>query len=169
MSLNPTLVTLLVFQIASGAALLGKRVGVENDIFGSLQTAAGAYLGVFVVSHLTAVFVLGRQAMQVDTNWDFAIGAPAGMMGDPWNVRLVPHYSLAVFLLFCHVACGVRMLLLGRRVSALAATRTAVAVIALGGAVALTVTLAMLGVHVGPMAWMHDHGSFTLPLPAGVV
>ena len=101
--------------------------------------------------------------MQVDTNWDFAIGAPAGMMGDPWNVRLVPHYSLAVFLLFCHVACGVRMLLLGRRVSALAATRTAVAVIALGGAVALTVTLAMLGVHVGPMAWMHDHSSFTLP------
>ena len=161
--IEPTLVTLLLFQIASGAALLGKRVGVENDIFGSLQTAAGAYLGVFVVSHLTAVFVLGRQAMQVDTNWDFAIGAAAGMMGDPWNVRLVPHYSLAVFLLFCHVACGVRMLLLGRRVSALAATRTAVAVIALGGAVALTVTLAMLGVHVGPMAWMHDHSSFTLP------
>jgi hypothetical protein len=40
-------------------------------------------LGIFVISHLTAVFILGRQAMHVDTNWDFAIGAPTGMMGDP--------------------------------------------------------------------------------------
>jgi hypothetical protein len=86
----------------------------------------------------------------VDTNWDFAIAAPAGLMGDPWNVRLVPHYSLAVFLLFAHLACGVRMVLLGRRVSAPVASGTAVAIIALGGAVALTVTLAMLGVHISP-------------------
>ena len=167
--IQPALVALLLFQIASGGTLLRNRIGVQNDIFGSLQTAAGAYLGVFVVSHLTAVFVLGRQAMQVDTNWDFAIGAPAGMMDDPWNVRLVPHYSLAVFLLFCHVACGVRMALLGRRVSALAATRTAIALIALGGAVALTVTLAMLGVHLGPIVSMHTHSSFTPLLPAQVV
>ena len=125
---------------------------VNTDIFGSLQTAAGAYLGVFIVSHLIAVFALGRQAMQVDTNWDFATAAPAGLMGDPWNVRLVPHYSLAVFLLFAHLACGVRMVLLGRRVSASAALKTAVAIIALGAAVALAVTLAMLGVHMSPTA-----------------
>jgi hypothetical protein len=167
--IQPALVALLLFQIASGGALLRRRVGVQNDIFGSLQTAAGAYLGVFVVSHLTAVFILGRHVMQVDTNWDFAIGAPAGMMDDPWNVRLVPHYSLAVFLLFSHVACGMRMVLLGRSVSAPAATRTAVAIIALGGAVALTVTLAMLRVHVGPIASMHTHRSFTPLLPAQVV
>jgi hypothetical protein len=147
-AIQPAVVTLLLFQIASGGALLRKRIPVKKDFFGSLQTASGAYLGVFVVSHLTAVFVLGRQTMQVDTNWDFALAAHAGMMGDPWNVRLVPHYSLAVFLLFTHIACGVRMVILGRRVSAPAATRTAVAIIAFGGAVALTVTLAMLGVHV---------------------
>lgn len=150
--IQPALVTLFVFQIASGSALFRKGMIVKSDIFGSLQTAAGAYLGAFIVSHLIAVFVLGRRAMQVDTNWDFAIAAPAGLMGDPWNVRLVPHYSLAVFLVFAHLACGVRMVLLRRRVSAAAAFRTAVAIIALGGAVAFAVTLAMLGVHISPKA-----------------
>src|SRR5262249_20226673 len=69
------------------------------------------------------------------------------MMGDPWNVRLVPHYSLAVLLLFTHFACGLRNVLLGHRIAVTAATRTAAAVIVFGGAVAFTVTLAMLGVH----------------------
>jgi hypothetical protein len=155
---QPTLVALVMFQVASGSALLRKGMIVKTDIFGSLQTAAGAYLGVFIASHLIAVFALGRQAMQVDTNWDFATAAPAGLMGDPWNVRLVPHYSLAVFLLFAHLACGVRMVLLGRRVSAPAALRTAVAIIALGGVVAVAVTLAMLGVRLSPTAIGGDAG-----------
>jgi hypothetical protein len=150
--MQPALVALVLFQIFSGGMLLKNRVAARNDFLGSLQTAAGAYLAVFIVSHLTAVFILGRQAMQVDTNWDFAIGAPAGLMGDPWNVRLLPPCSLAVFLLFSHLACGVRTVLLGRRVAAPAATRTAVGIIALGGAVALIVTLAMLGVHVSATA-----------------
>jgi hypothetical protein len=141
------LVGLFLFQIAGGIVLLGKRIAVPNDLFGSLQTASGAYLAAFVASHLTAVFVLARWAMQVDTNWDFAIGAPAGMMGDPWNVRLVPHYSLAVFLPFSHVACGLRAVLLGHDVAQKMANKIAVAVIMLGGAVALTVISAMLGVH----------------------
>ena len=156
--IQPVLVMLVLFQIASGGALLRTRLVGKTDFFGSLQTASGAYLGIFIISHLTAVFVLGRQAMQVDTNWDFAIGAPAGMIGDPWNIRLVPHYSLAVFFLFSHLACGVRMLLLRRCVSARVATNTAVAIIALGGAVALTVTLAMLGVSVRPVASIQPGG-----------
>jgi hypothetical protein len=98
---------------------------IANDFFGSLQTASGAYLAAFIVSHLTAVFVLGRWALEVDTNWDFAIGAPAGMMGDAWNVRLVPHYSLAVFLLFTHLSCGLRVVLLAQHVSPTAAGRLA--------------------------------------------
>jgi len=145
--IQPALVGLLSFQLVTGGALLRTRLVGKTDFFGSLQTASGAYLGIFVISHLTAVFILGRQAMQVDTNWDFAIGAPAGLVGDPWNVRLVPHYSLAVLLLFTHLACGLRNVLLGRRIAVTTATRTAAAVIIFGGAVAFTVTLAMLGVH----------------------
>ncbi len=67
-AIQPALVALLMFQIASGGALLRRRVRIESDFFGSLQTASGAYLAAFILSHLTAVFVLGRRAMQVDTN-----------------------------------------------------------------------------------------------------
>ena len=68
-------------------------------------------------------------------------------MGDPWNVRLLPHYSLAVFLLSAHVACGLRAVLLGHRARLSVANRVGGVVIALGAAVALTITLAMLGLH----------------------
>jgi hypothetical protein len=104
--IQPAVVALVLFQTVSGGALLRTKLVGKTNFFGSLQTASGAYLAIFVISHLTAVLVLGRRAMQVDTNWDFAIGAPAGVMGDPWNVRLVPHYSLAVLLLFSHLAWG---------------------------------------------------------------
>jgi hypothetical protein len=90
-----------------------------------------------------AVFILGRQFLHVDTNWDFAVGAPAGLMGDPWNVRLIPHYSLAVFLL----CAGVRAVLLSRQVTLRTANRTSGAVMILGALIALTITLAMLGLH----------------------
>ncbi len=64
-------------------------------------------------------------------------------MGHPWNVRLVPHYSLAVFLLFCHGACGLRMVLMGHGISANAATKTALMAISLGGVIALAIMFAM--------------------------
>jgi hypothetical protein len=121
--------------------------GDPQRLFGSLQSASGTYLAAFVASHLTAVFVLGRWAMRIDTNCDFAIGAPAGLMGDPWNVRLVPHYSLAVFLLFSHLACGLRAVLLGHHVAETSADRIARAVIGLGGIIALVIISSMLGVH----------------------
>ena len=83
----------------------------------------------------------------MDTNWDFAVGAPAGVMGDPWNVRLIPHYSLAVFLLSAHVACGLRAILLAHHATLGVANRFGVAMITLGGIIALTITLSMLGLH----------------------
>jgi hypothetical protein len=72
-------------------------------------------------------------------------------MGDPWNVRLVPHYSLAVFLLFSHLACGLRAVLLGHDAAEKRANRIARATIGLGGAIALVIISAMLGVHMA--AW----------------
>jgi hypothetical protein len=77
------LVGLFLFQLTGGMALLWKRMAVPTGFFGSLQNSSGAYLAAFVTSHLMAVFALGRWAMQIDTNWDFATGAPTGLMGDP--------------------------------------------------------------------------------------
>jgi len=141
------LVGLFLLQIVSGIVLLRRRIGAPDDTLGSLQTASGAYLAAFIASHLMAIFILGRQFLQIDTNWDFAVGAPAGLMGDPWNVRLIPHYSLAVFLLCAHVACGVRAVLLSRQVTLRTANRASGAVMIPGALIALTITLAMLGLH----------------------
>lgn len=61
-------------QIVSGIVLLRRRIGAPDGKLGSLQTASGAYLAAFIASHLMAVFILGRQFLHVDTNWDFAVG-----------------------------------------------------------------------------------------------
>jgi len=76
--IQTALVGLFLFQITGGMALLWRKIATPNGFIGSLQTASGAYLAAFVTSHLMAVFVLGRWAMQIDTNWDFATGAPTG-------------------------------------------------------------------------------------------
>src|SRR5207253_2192809 len=57
---EPLLVAVVLFQIGSGVVLLWRRTARTSDLFGTLQTAAAAYLAVFLSSHLTAVFVLGR-------------------------------------------------------------------------------------------------------------
>ena len=74
---EPLLVAVVLFQIGSGLVLLWRRTLRASDLFGTLQTAAAAYLAVFLSSHLTAVFVLGRAVMKVDTDFAFASGAQA--------------------------------------------------------------------------------------------
>jgi hypothetical protein len=146
-TIQPLLVTLFIFQIASGLALWRARMRVEADFFGSLQTAAGIYLAVYIVSHMVAVFVFGRMVMKVDTDFLFASGAPTGLLHDSWNVRLIPHYSLAVCALFIHLACGLRGILLSHGISIAAANMFAWPIIGFGGAIAATIILAMSGLH----------------------
>jgi hypothetical protein len=69
---------------------------VKSDFLRTVQTIAGAFLAVLIASHLNAVFVLGRQFSDVDTTFLWGAGAPTGLLPDAWNVRLIPHYSLAV-------------------------------------------------------------------------
>jgi hypothetical protein len=145
--LEPAVVGLFVFQIVSGLILLGSRTIKKTDLFGVLQTTSGMYLAVFLVSHLTAVFVLGRLVLNVNTNDAWAAGLPAGMVADLWNTRLIPHYSLAAFLLIAHVGCGLRGILLDHEWSLASANEIGVAITGTGAAVATVIILAMLGVH----------------------
>ena len=73
-----------------------------------------------------------------------------GLLPDPWNVRLIPHYSLGVWFVICHMGLGLRGVLLAHRVSPSVADRAAWVVGALGAAVALTITIAQLSVHGAP-------------------
>ena len=146
-AVQPLLVTLMLFQVGSGVTLLWRAMAIPSDLVRTLQTSTGAFLTAFIVSHLNAVFILGRQVTRADTTFAWASGAPVGLLADPWNVRLIPHYSLAVWFVSLHMGIGLRTVLLAHGVSAAAANRVAWAVGTLGVALAITITVAQLGVH----------------------
>jgi hypothetical protein len=65
----------------------------------NLQLVSGAYLAVFLVSHLITVTTRQRG---IDTDFVWASHAPAGLLGGLWSVSLLPRYSLAVLAVFVH-------------------------------------------------------------------
>jgi hypothetical protein len=144
---QPVLVTLMLFQVVSGIILLWRATTASSDLYRTLQTSTGAFLAAFIVSHLNAIFILGRAFTKVDTTFLWASGAPVGLLPDAWNVRLIPHYSLGVWFVISHMGLGLRGVLLAHRVSPPTADRVAWGVSALGAAFALTITVAQLSVH----------------------
>jgi len=106
---EPVLILLVALQVGTGAILNLRRTALPvTSVFDTIQTCAGTYLAIFLVSHVTAVLVLGRVVMAVDTNFYFASGGDKGLLGELWNARLVPHYGLAPLSLLSHLACGLR-------------------------------------------------------------
>lgn len=145
---QPVLLALFAIQVVSGGWLLNRHSPEEGNSFKTLQAASGIFLAVFIASHTTAVFVIGRRLMNADTNWEWLTGAPFGMLADPWSVRLIPHYTLAVFLATAHLACGLRTVLLGHNVAPLTADRLAFGTMFVGALGAVLTISGMLGVHV---------------------
>ena len=121
-------------------------IAPRADIYLSIQTATGAYLMAFITSHLIAVFILGRMFLDVDTTFAWASGAPTGLLHDPWNVRLIPHYSLAPLFVISHLAVGLRTVLLGHDVRVAVANRLAWVVCGIGLGISLAITIAQLSV-----------------------
>lgn len=148
---EPLLVAVILFQIGGGVVLFWRRSARKSDLFGTLQTAAAAYLAVFLTSHLIAVFVLARAVMKVDSDFSFASGAPAGLLLDSWNIRLIPHYFLAVCCLFVHVGCGARAVMLPR-VPVAASNRVAWWIIGVGALAAAAAVAGLGGLHLAPAA-----------------
>ena len=144
---QPVMVTLILFQVVSGVTLLWRATATRSDVYRTLQTCTGAFLTAFIVSHLNAVFILGRAVTKVDTTFLWASGAPAGLLPDAWNVRLIPHYSLGVWFVITHLGLGLRGVLLAHRVPTSVADRVAWAMGALGALLAVTITVAQLSVH----------------------
>jgi hypothetical protein len=143
---EPLLVVLMLFQVASGVILLRWATAARHDFYRTLQTCTGAFLTAYIASHLNAVFVLGRTVAKVDTTFLWASGTPSGLLFDAWNVRLIPHYSLGVLFVVMHMGLGLRGALLAHQVSPVAADRTAWAVGGLGTALAVAITVAQLKV-----------------------
>lgn len=145
--LEPLLIGMFFFQIVSGLVLLSPKLLLKQDLLGSLQTASGAYLVVFIASHINSVFVLARY-FGTETDYAWATGAPAGLMGDAWDVRLIPHYVLGVLLVLCHMACGLRTVMLSHRVDTPRANRITWLIIAICSIWTAVITAGLLGARV---------------------
>ena len=144
---EPVLVALMLFMVASGFILVRVRLTRVSDFFGSLQTATGAYLLLFITGHMNSVFVFQRSFVGKDTDFWFASGGPAGLLGDPWSVRLIPHYALGVWSVVTHAACGLRAILLTHGMRKAPADFIALSLSALAAVAACVMVLALCRVH----------------------
>jgi succinate dehydrogenase hydrophobic anchor subunit len=147
--IEPLVVALMLFMVTSGALLLRARLSRPAGFFETLQTMTGAYLVIYILGHMNSVFIYARLSAGIETDFWFASGGKAGLLGDPWSVRLLPHYALGVWSVLTHAGCGLRTVLLNHGVAKPTADRVAGWTSALGAAVTIPMLLALVRIHIG--------------------
>jgi hypothetical protein len=145
---EPLLVLLLLFQVASGVRLAWSWSGLRTDAYRIFQIGSGAYLAAFIITHLNSALVSARAVHKIDTNWAWASGAPAGLIHDAWNIRLLPHYALGVFFIVGHLFSGFRVVMLAHGASTVGANRTWAAGLIAGALVSAAIICALCGVRI---------------------
>jgi hypothetical protein len=151
-AIEPLLVGAMLFQIATGLYLAWRWSAVAHDFHRTFQVASGAYLSLFILGHMNSVFIYARSFLGIPTDWNFAIGAPTGLIHDAWNIRLLPHYALGVFFVLSHIASGLRMVLITHGVDRRNADRLWMACVAMSSFVATAIIAGMCGVRIGALA-----------------
>jgi len=143
---QPVLLALIGFQILSGTALVRRRMRMPSDIFGTVQTMCGAYVGVYLLAHMTAVFA-ARYA-DIDTNWAWLTRPSDSLLFSLSKLRLLAHYWVGPIAIVAHVACGLRWVLLQHDISPATANRIAWALITTGAVASSFIMAALLNVHI---------------------
>jgi hypothetical protein len=146
--IEPVLVLLLFFQVGTGLYFAMRYMAKPMDAFRAFQVASGMYLVFYVVGHMDSVFILGRTFLGIETGWDFATGAPVGLIRGARNIRLLPHYGLGVFFVLAHLSSGLRRVLLGHGVSKPIADRVMIGGAIVGALIATAIMLGMCGMRV---------------------
>jgi succinate dehydrogenase hydrophobic anchor subunit len=146
--LQPLLVALFLFQIGTGLFFVWRETAAPSDRFRTFQIASGVYLAFYVLGHMDSVFIFARTYLGIDTGWGFATGAPTGLVRDPWNIRLVPHYWLGLFFVLGHLAAGARSIIMGHGIHKAFADRFMIGGTVIAGIVATVITLGMCGMRV---------------------
>jgi hypothetical protein len=146
--LQPLVVALFLFQIGTGLYFVWRLTAAPSDRFRTFQIASGVYLAFYVLGHMDSVFIFARTYLGIDTDWSFATGAPTGLVKDPWNIRLVPHYWLGVFFVLAHLAAGARVVIMAHGVSKAFADRFMVGGAVVAGIIATVIMLGMCGMRV---------------------
>src|SRR5260370_12521480 len=142
---QPVLVALLLFQVGSGVYVATHADVRPMDRFRTFQIASGIFLAAYVLGHMNSVFVFARLYLGIDSDWGFATGAPAGLVKDAWNIRLVPHYGLGVFFVLSHLAAGGRAVMLSHGVARRYADRFLIGSPTAAGFVAFVIMFGMCG------------------------
>jgi len=151
-AVEPLLLLAMTLLVATGMRLAWKHTMLQGDGYRRLQTLTGFYLAAFVVSHLLAIVVLARWQQHVNTGtWAYESAAPAGFLGDPWNLRLLPHYSIVVWVVITHVGLGLRGVLRAHGVAARVANLVARGASIAGAAASLAISCALLGAHLATL------------------
>jgi len=146
--LQPLVVALFLFQVGTGLIFAWRLTAAPTDRFRTFQIASGVYLVFYVLGHMDSVFIFTRTYLGIDTGWGFATGAPTGLVKDPWNIRLVPHYWLGVFFVLAHLAAGARAVVMAHGVSKAFADRFMIGGAVAAGIVATVIMLGMCGMRV---------------------
>jgi hypothetical protein len=143
---QPVLLALIGFQILSGTALLRRRLTMPSDFLGTLQTMCGAYIGVYFLAHMTAVFA-ARYA-GTDTNWNWLTNNDTSMLVSLSSLRLIAHYWVGPIAIIAHLACGMRMVLLQSGISPAIAALLVPAFITFGIVISSVILVALFSVHI---------------------
>jgi hypothetical protein len=143
---QPILLALIGFQILSGIVLVRSKMRMPSDIFGTVQTMCGVYIGVYFLAHMTAVFA-ARYA-GTDTNWTWLTRTNGSMLVSLSNLRLIAHYWVGPIAIIAHVATGLRAVLLQHDISPATANRLALALITAGVVASSLILVALLNVHI---------------------
>ena len=146
--LQPLLVALILFQVGTGLFFVWRLTAAPSDRFRTFQIASGVYLAVYVLGHMDSVFIFARTYLGIDTGWNFATGDPVGMIKDPWNIRLLPHYWLAMFFVLSHLASGARVIMMAHGIRKALADRLLVGGAVAAGFVATWIMLGMSGMRI---------------------
>lgn len=148
-AIEPVLIGLFLFQVASGLYLALRRVRAPADGFEIFQIAAGVYLAFFIVGHMNSVFIFARAWSDppIVTDWSFATGETwGGLIESGWSNRLIPHYAFGVFFALAHIGAGVRMVMIGHGLRERLADRAMIGATVASFVVALAIMLGMCGV-----------------------
>jgi hypothetical protein len=145
---EPALVTLLMVMLGTGVPMVLHYARQRMDAFRVVQAATGVYVGVFILSHGSAVSF--ARSAGVETDWFFAAGPDSLLDGSPLLARLIPHYMFGTFFLIVHVACGLRIVLLQHGVTRAFADKTLYGLASIGGLATVVITAALLGLHANP-------------------
>jgi hypothetical protein len=145
---EPLLVAAMLFQIGTGLILAWNWSAAPQLFHRTFQVASGAYLSLFILGHMNSVFIYARRFLGIPTDWNFATGAPTGLIHDAWNIRLLPHYALGVFFVLSHIASGARVVLISHGVAPRHADRFWSIAVALSAVVAAAIIAGMCGVRI---------------------